>query len=665
VSWRDQPRLHLIDERRRETIELLTGRNSSKKTYYPALREKIEELEVSNGLLMRAREQAERLTGELQRAVMRTSSVLKATRHISRHLKLEEVLEETLSIITGPMGYPWAAVHVFKEPPNEGELLIEAASSSNLLIDGRSIAAADLLIEPGFVEARKTGRIVQQRGASAEEGLVTLVLVPVLSAGQSTAVLSVASLDLRPEDLEVFQGISQSLAMAIENASLYRRVSCQAQRLDRSLDALSSISRALTLTTQGVEAFLGELGTTIERLTDAEHVLVLEVGGEGSRRLLRPLWWTGCDVPSGVEWYARQRHFSHLLPRMRRESEPYWLDSETLQKARESDAWGVTGRSLLPQPALCIPVLGPQGTSGAIIALLPESRTIESSELETLRILGNQIAVSLENARLYDEGDKLRRQAEKAAQQALEQKRETERKHKQLQRALNKINAIEKQQIVQEERARIARDLHDTASQVLYSIGLGIDWCRKHTEPESEIHVRLTGLHALARSCVQEIRQSIFDLAPADVTELGLLHALHRLAGEFPKLAAIKLTLDVPYSLPQMSQRWENELYRIIQEALFNVYKHSRAHKVTVTLRQLRGDLVLRIEDDGIGMPEGQLRGYLRDLPRFGLTSMRERAEKLGGTLEMSSTPGAGTRVVVRIPLVDSQAAARRRAKRS
>lgn len=267
-------RFEFGDAERRRTIELLTGINSSRKTYYPALKQKVAELELSNVQLDRSRERAERLSEELQRAVTRTSSVLAATRHISRHLGLQEVVRETLDILTGPLGYPWAAIHVFRELGTR-ELLAEAVSRSSFQVGDHVICLTELEFELGFIRARESGRVVRTECVAAQQAGFSLVFFPLVSGFHTLGVMSVVAEQTMSADLDVCEGVATSVALAIENAALYRRVVSQARTLDRTLEELASISQSLTMTTQGEEAFLEQLASTVRELTGARHVAVL------------------------------------------------------------------------------------------------------------------------------------------------------------------------------------------------------------------------------------------------------------------------------------------------------------------------------------------------------------------------------------------------------
>lgn len=651
------------DTERRHTIELLTGINSSRKTYYPALKQKVAELELSNLQLDGSRERAERLSEELQRAVTRTSSVLAATRHISSHLGLEEVVRETLDILTGPLGYSWAAIHVFREAGTR-EVLAEAVSRSSCIVGDHVICLAELEFEQGFIEARESGRVGRVDCVAGRQSGLSLVFFPLVTGLQSLGVMSVLVEQAMSADLDVCEGIATSLASAIENAALYRRVLSQTSTLDRMLEGLASISQSLTLTAHGQEAFLGQLASTVLELTGAQHVAVLVSDADDD---LVPVWWTAGDVPgrrdevtvpsAGTSDMSSTRATLVSLAQLARAAgRPEWVPQQVLELLRASTLGSRLGLPGRLARSLCIPMSRGLQLSGVILVSFIGSREMRPREAEMLRILGNQLGVSLENLRLHQEEQRLRQEAEALYGMALAQKKELEYRHRELQWALERIKAIEVQRVVQEERERIAGELHDTVAQVLYGIGLNLDWCMAKTEQGGALHERLAALRRLAGGGIREIRQSIFDLAPPSIKR-GLLNALRNIAVDNHALGFV-LHLQVPHELPGLGEKEEIEVYRIVQEALVNIRKHARASHVWIRVFVLGEDLCAIVEDDGVGMSEkGDCGAGMSEeasdeaATGFGLANMYRRAAALGGTLTVESWPGEGTQIMLEVPL--------------
>jgi signal transduction histidine kinase len=202
---------------------------------------------------------------------------------------------------------------------------------------------------------------------------------------------------------------------------------------------------------------------------------------------------------------------------------------------------------------------------------------------------------------------------------------------------------------VLEERQRLARELHDSVSQVLYSIALNAASAVALGTRDPERAAALEGdVHELAGVGLAEMRALIFELRPESLEQEGLVSALHKQA----EAVRARHGLTVHASLgaePAVPLAAKEALYRIAQEALQNVAKHARAHSVELTLEQIGSEVILRIRDDGRGFdPDRSFPGHL------GLHSMRERMAGVGGDLEIDSSRGRGTSIRARLPLADS-----------
>ena len=200
---------------------------------------------------------------------------------------------------------------------------------------------------------------------------------------------------------------------------------------------------------------------------------------------------------------------------------------------------------------------------------------------------------------------------------------------------------------VLEERQRLARELHDSVSQVLYSIALNAASAAALGASDPERAAALQhDVHELAGVGLAEMRALIFELRPESLEREGLVPALHKQADAVTARHAIAVHLSV-VAEPEMSLAAKEALYRIAQEALQNVAKHARAQSVELTLEQIGSEVILRIKDDGRGFDAH------RSFPgHLGLHSMRERMAGLGGTLHIQSSPGKGTCIEARLPIV-------------
>ncbi|HET8628085.1 MAG TPA: GAF domain-containing sensor histidine kinase, partial [Thermomicrobiales bacterium] len=193
----------------------------------------------------------------------------------------------------------------------------------------------------------------------------------------------------------------------------------------------------------------------------------------------------------------------------------------------------------------------------------------------------------------------------------------------------------------EEERRRIRRDLHDSLGPTLASLRMQLGAVRRVLREEpAEAEALIDGLRDDVRAATAEIRRLVYDLRPPLLDELGLDGALRGLGAV---AAPATLTLELPATLPPLGAAVEVALYRIAAEAVHNVAKHARAASCVVRLEDADGALTLTIRDDGVGPPAERGVGV-------GLTSMRERAAELGGSLILAAPPGGGACVTAILP---------------
>jgi signal transduction histidine kinase len=203
----------------------------------------------------------------------------------------------------------------------------------------------------------------------------------------------------------------------------------------------------------------------------------------------------------------------------------------------------------------------------------------------------------------------------------------------------------------EEERKRIARELHDETGQALASLMVGLRNVEEAPTPE-EMRRRLADLRALSASTLDNVRRLALELRPSVLDDLGLAAALRRYVQEYTARFQKPVDLQVVgLDGQRLSPEVETALYRIVQEALTNAAKYAQAKHISVLLELHAGQVSAIVEDDGRGFDaESVLRSGLA-ANRLGLYGMRERAELVGGTLTIESQEGRGTTVYVRVPV--------------
>ena len=197
----------------------------------------------------------------------------------------------------------------------------------------------------------------------------------------------------------------------------------------------------------------------------------------------------------------------------------------------------------------------------------------------------------------------------------------------------------------EEERNRIARDLHDRIGQSLAYLAFELDRIVKAGDRDDDVRPALGRLREDVRTVIREVRDTLYDLRTDVSDEQGFLATLELFVGRVRDRAGFAVTLraDERIRLPLPQER---ELFRIAQEAIVNVERHADADHVTVTWRSDARGAVLEVADDGSGFPVGRA----GRLDSYGLLGMRERAASIGATLDLESSPGHGTRVRCSLP---------------
>lgn len=206
---------------------------------------------------------------------------------------------------------------------------------------------------------------------------------------------------------------------------------------------------------------------------------------------------------------------------------------------------------------------------------------------------------------------------------------------------------------ISQERERIAREMHDTVAQVLGYVNTKAQAAEEHLRQNrvEQAEQQIAQLSAASREAYADLREAILGLRTTLNPDTGLIDALRLYIDQWETRTQLRPELVIsPPSLrqPDIDALAELQVLRIIQEALSNVRKHAQASEVTVTVSQNAHEVLVTVEDNGVGFAVGEQSAS--EFPRFGLSTMRERAEAVKGELLVESTPGSGTRLTVRVP---------------
>jgi PAS domain S-box-containing protein len=373
----------------------------------------------------------------------------------------------------------------------------------------------------------------------------------------------------------------------------------------RELSTLLKVSHNVA-STLDLQSLLGLILEQLKIVADYDGATVSIVEGE----YLVIIDYRGTDRESMLGWHIPLKQLGLIWETISRQEvviiEDIYGDAP-LVLAYQQMVSDLPNSIFAPNRAqMAVPMMLKERVMGVLNFSSREPNYFTSRHAALALAIANQASIAIENARLYTQAQEL---------------------------------------AALEERQKLARELHDSVSQALYGISLGTHAARTALERDPE-HVAepLDYVLTLAEAALAEMRALIFELRPESLETEGLVSALTKQAAATQarhELIVLTELCDEP-GLPLHSKQ---ELYRIAQEAMHNTVKHAHASQVVLRLEQAVDEVVLEIRDNGVGFDTtASFPGHL------GLHSMRERVTNLGGTFEIVSEQGKGTRICVRIP---------------
>lgn len=540
-------------------------------------------------------DQTRRRTRELEALVMISSALRQAQ---TREAMLPLLIEKAIEVADGDAGALLLT---------DGDALVLAAGRGlSEAVVGR-LHPTDNCIhrtvaqtgEPQFLTKHRANHLLCRCEVcrSLMQGMASAALIPLKTADATTGVLHIAyrsPCDFPEDDRRLLTTVAEIAGNALQRAvvmeTLEQRVADRTRELAALYDVTSISSKALDLHTILERSLAGVL-EAMQSPSGAIHLLD-ETGDTLTLAVQQgiPLLAAAPAPLQHVTDWVIQHGEPLVVPHLGGASELSWADPETAPGVYAGVPMRVGGRTL-----------------GTLSVFRDPERQFNVEEVALLATIADQVAVSVENARLH-------KQAEQAA--------------------------------VMEERARLARELHDSVTQSLYSVTLLADATQDYAESGDWARAKhyMRRISENTRQALKEMRLLIHELRPPLIERDGLVEALSQRLNAVEGRAGVEVRL--------LTQEWRNlpvaveeDLYLIAQEALNNALKHANATEVTVQLRAGDDGARLEIVDNGKGFnPDAVTRkGGL------GLLSMRQRTERLGGQLTIRSGPDKGTRITVRL----------------
>ena len=409
--------------------------------------------------------------------------------------------------------------------------------------------------------------------------------------------------------------------------SFYAAWRDKSARLDHTIETLERISSALCTAPAGPVAVCDAVVEAGARHFDARWAAMVfsgEYPGVGMARMF-------VHASDGViqRWAVPPRMLEALTDRTLAVKGPVLADHD------EGLEFGGEPCVIVAAP---MPVHGKP--AGVLAVGLSDGAEVAPSDVSILVTLANHAGVALHNASLFQENG--RRAAE------------LERRRAELEGTVRRLEQAGRRQLISEERNRIARELHDSVAQHLLTIGMNLEWCRRHPTIQPVVLERVLAAQGLARSAVDEIREVIFGLASDGQIELP--RALREVIQDVEAGTRLEVRLRVYGQTQPLPAGTQHALVQIAREALFNVVRHAEAHHAWVALRwRTQAQVVsLAVADDGSGNHhklQHQLFISSPDGDHLGLAGIAERVRGLGGAGWFERRRGGGVKLRVEVPL--------------
>ncbi|MDY6875975.1 MAG: PAS domain S-box protein [Chloroflexota bacterium] len=487
--------------------------------------------------------------------------------------------------------------------------------SSRALDTGQPVYEPDLWNAPHISEEKQA----EARG----KNIRSVVEVPLIAKSQPVGVLHLRSFEtprfFTEEELAFARAIAPGAAAAIDNARLYRRLEQRIQEISTLYHAgqvLTGVIDMERLLHFVIEAAVGVLPSaekgTIQLYDRESDMLVARAGiGYSEQELAQMRFLPDASVAGQCFTTAK----------------PWVVDDTTDDPYFQHVGPPVVGRI---RSMVAVPLVS-KGRSIGVFCVdnLSTTSAFAADAVRVLSTLAAQAAAAIEAARLFTEVDAARARAEGLAARVV--------------------------QAQEDERRRIARELHDEVGQLLTGAKLSQEMLVADLPAElAELRERALENVDLIDETMDVVRKLSLDLRPAALDELGLPAALEWHIERYQHQTGLRVTLHQGL-LPTLPDSLATAVYRIIQEALTNVARHASAKSVMVEVEHTSPSLCVRVTDDGCGFDVAAVLRAGSAEERFGLMGLEERATLLGGKVNIESAPGQGTRIAVELPLPERE----------
>lgn len=428
----------------------------------------------------------------------------------------------------------------------------------------------------------------------------SLLSVPLLVRGRAIGVLTISNLSERPfeeADSEMLSLFADHAAVAIENGRLFQ----EAQTQITEMEILNRVS-AVVSSSLNPSSIYRSIHEEIARIMVADAFMIMLRNADG-----------GFDLNYIVDLgnTFAPRHNVAIPPiylRSMDERRPFIVEASHEPNFGSWERYGDMTRRV--QSLIVAPLTRGDEAIGVITAQSYAQNSFRQRDADLLATVANVAAVAIENARLYEQSYGV---------------------------------------AVAEERNRLAREIHDTIAQGLVGIILQLEAVAAQLDSDSPLLRRVERSIGLARANLDEARRSVRDLRAAPLEHLSLTEALQQLVDQHKEDCEGEVVLIAPSPMPMIEKNVESAIFRFVQESLTNCRKYARDVNIWIVV-EVGPRLTVSVRDAGPGF---DVEAWRREKPlhRFGLHGMRERAERLGGSFDIESERGRGTRTKIEFPM--------------
>ncbi|RMF48575.1 MAG: GAF domain-containing protein, partial [Anaerolineae bacterium] len=594
--------------------------------------------------LLEARSDLEKKILARTRALSTVNAVAEAA---SRSLDLEAIIEQALDKVLQGMELAAAEIFLLDETKAELSLAAHRGTLDTPLCETSRFAVGEGL--PGSVAKRGeaisttnlTDETLSLRQAVIEMGIGSIACVPLRAKGEIVGALNVAAYGDRPfseEEIALLESISHQLGLAVENARLF-----QAEHTQRELaDNLRRAAREMSSLLEPEAVYRAVLSRASQVLNcdlaclltlNADELEIASIYGEAATQSLRNYRFPLQASPALREVVVTREAHTFCEPGRKTPFNPQTDRFEDIE-------W-----------CLVVPLLRGEDVLG-LLALEQQGHCYETEyEIKIAWTFANHAAVAIENARLYSQikafNQELEARVAERTEELAEARDQLSRQAAQLRLLLKKTVRVQ-----EDERKRIAQEIHDGLTQWVMGALFELQAAKINlpARPEEALK-KLTNAQEILKQIKTEMRRTIFDLRPPLLETRGLIAAVEELATVWQQVSNLTCKVVVKGEPVPLPPEESINIYRIVQEALNNIEKHANAHKAEISFHFKKELLEIRLADDGRGM-EAIPENFPTASPNhLGLYGMHERAASMGGRLQITSLPGNGTRLVLKIPL--------------